>query len=87
MGGNLESVGAGGAVGKQSNVCGQMMAEWIAEGDRMGRFPCKCADDLLPGVDAAGAAEFAKVFGKQRPECDLVAASGGLQECCSRWKR
>jgi hypothetical protein len=46
----------------------------------MWRFPCECADDMLPGVDAAGTAKFAEVFGKQRPECDRVSARGGLQE-------
>ena len=80
MGAGLEGDGAGGAVGKQSDVFGQLLAERIAEEDGARRLRCEFVDDLLPGVDTAGAAEFAEVFGEKRCECGGVATHGGLQE-------
>ena len=80
MGGGLQSDGAGGAVGKQSGVIGQLPAERIAEGDVAWGLCCEQIDDLLPGVDAPGATEFAEVLGEERCERGGVAACGGLQE-------
>jgi hypothetical protein len=80
MRGDVQSDGVGGAVRKQSDVFGQPLTEWIAEGDMARSLCCEQIDDLLPCVEAPGAAEFPEVLGEQRRECGSVAARGGLQE-------
>ena len=80
MGDSFRGDRAGRAVGQQSDVLGQLLAERIVEADGVGQLGCEGFDDLLPGVDASGTAEFAKVFGEQRCQCEGVKSRGGLQE-------
>jgi hypothetical protein len=63
--GDVEGARAGGTVGEQNGTIGKLLAERIVDTDGARRLLRECLDDLLAGVDAAGTAEFAKVFSEK----------------------